>query len=241
MFKNKLLGIIVLLIITASSAIIITGCYQDDGDARVTIHLERNDLAFQKEVKEKRFIDRILEFFSTPAEAGGWPSGHAGDIKLTISSSFFNNNYVIPAGSTAYSVEVPSGTNVTFTITHEGTEVGWGTDDNWGGMATVDLNPGDQDLIIQMLPMTHITGISPSTGTLYVGWYTSSMSVLVTSYNVYRSVNLGGPYIKIGTSASASFTDTTGTTGVTYYYKISTNTSLGEGVMCDYVSAIFPP
>ncbi|HPS87769.1 MAG TPA: hypothetical protein PLY36_13550, partial [Spirochaetota bacterium] len=120
MSGNKIFGIIFMLFITtASAAILSTGCY-DDNEARVTIHLERNDLAFQKEIKQKRVIDRVLEFFSTPAYAViGWSSEHGQYSTLTLrirSSSFSEMTYSIPQSATTYTVEVPSGKDITFEI-----------------------------------------------------------------------------------------------------------------------------
>jgi len=67
MSGNKIFGIIFMLFITtASAAILSTGCY-DDNEARVTIHLERNDLEALGIQPEKHFVDKVLEFFSTRA------------------------------------------------------------------------------------------------------------------------------------------------------------------------------
>ena len=40
-------------------------------------------------------------------------------------------------------------------------------------------------------------------------------------YNVYRGTTSGGPYAPIGSAATTSFTDTTVTSGTTYYYVVT--------------------
>nr|HPJ43243.1 hypothetical protein [Spirochaetota bacterium] len=71
MFSRKITGIMIILLLAAGIAITTTRCYDDKNEARVTIHLERNDLAAMgiQPQPEKHFIDRVLEFFSTRAEA----------------------------------------------------------------------------------------------------------------------------------------------------------------------------
>jgi hypothetical protein len=45
MFSRKIYGIMIILLLAAGVAITTTRCYDDKNEARVTIHLERNDLA----------------------------------------------------------------------------------------------------------------------------------------------------------------------------------------------------
>lgn len=216
----------------------VTGCYKDD-EARVTIHIERNDLIGQKPVQKKWFIDRILEFFSTPAEAStppAWQSTH-GNLTLTVSSSSFNDIvFTIPAGATNFSAIVPAANDVTFTITSTYNSV-----KNWGGYSTLKLSPGDDiDATINMLPMMSL--IIEAFGTVYIQWNTSSVPSHVTTYKVYKSSNQNGPYIfkgtVAGTGGDVGFSDSGVSFGVTYFYKVSAvSTIYGEGVFCDPISA----
>lgn len=234
MFKNKLTGILVILIlISVMSAVINTACYNNDNEARVTIHLERNDLAASTvHVKEKYLIDRILEFFSTRAEAVSpplWNSTH-GNLTLTVSSPAFDDKvFVIPFGDTEYSIILPAVQNVTFTIISV-----FSTVKNWGGHKTISLVPGEQDLNINMIP---IPQINLSGGD--IAWSDTSSSTNTQSYNLYRSNSSNGPYsLLINTSSNGYFySPPSGTT----YYKVSIiSTSGEEGVMSDYVSSTIP-
>jgi hypothetical protein len=79
----------ILILITASAVILSSGCYQDDGDSRVTIHLERYDLSSNDIKHDKRFIDRILELFSTPAEAGAFWSNVKTDLTISTGVRYY--------------------------------------------------------------------------------------------------------------------------------------------------------
>jgi len=199
MFSRKITGIMIILLLAAGIAITTTRCYDDKDEARVTIHLERNDLAAMgiQPQPEKHFIDRVLEFFSTRAEAGGWQDIRTNDLTLTVSSpSFEDKIFTLPAGTTTYSISIPSSNDVTITVTHEYWETFSGTpayQKNWGGEITIDLGPGDTEVPIQMKPMTWITDVTVATG-LLVTWYSSSIHSSVTSYNLYRSLSINGPY-----------------------------------------------
>lgn len=233
MSGNKIFGIIFMLFITtASAAILSTGCY-DDNEARVTIHLERNDLAFQGDLKQKRVIDRILEFFTTPAFAvAGWDSSH-GELTLKIrSSSFSEMTYPIPQSATTYTVTVPAGQSITFEVISYTT--GGAVPYNWGGHKTLDIDPGEQDLTLNMIPMTLITNI-PTGSILTVYW--EQPTAWVTNYRLYRSDSPEGPYVKIGSDISSTQSSTSGGTtlmGNTYYYKLSVVYNGEEGVMSAY-------
>ena len=58
-----------------------------------------------------------------------------------------------------------------------------------------------------------------------------------TSYNIQRSITNGGPYTVIGTAAGASYTDSTATNGITYYYVISATLGAGQSGNSNQASA----
>ena len=71
---------------------------------------------------------------------------------------------------------------------------------------------------------------TPERGLVIVEWTTES-EVNQAGFNIYRSENPDGPYVKLSdslvpasldpvTGGDYSFTDTTATAGVTYYYKL---------------------
>jgi fibronectin type 3 domain-containing protein len=65
----------------------------------------------------------------------------------------------------------------------------------------------------------------------------------VAGYKVYRTTTSGGPYTELGSNldASASFTDNSANSGVTYYYVVTAVDSLGnESAYSNQVSATVP-
>lgn len=240
MFKQKIFGIVLVIILAGAGGVIFnTGCY-DDSEARVTIHLERNDLAGNSLQKDKRIIDRVLEFFSKKAEASaGWDGTH-GPLTLTVTSSNFETLiFSIPATAISYTVVIPIHNNVKFEI--YSTTSANNVPKNWAGGAIADIVVGDNNINLTMLPMTKISSFLGSPGsipTLTIYW--ESSSPMVTSYKIYRATSPEGSFVNIGSTAGTSFVDSTGTPNVLYYYRISTVSTLGESVLCDYSSYTFP-
>ena len=64
-----------------------------------------------------------------------------------------------------------------------------------------------------------------------------------TGYCVYRASTYSGPFIKIGSPTSTSFTDTTLVEGIYFYYTVSSLKGAGESSQSSYVSAelLLPP
>lgn len=233
MFSRKISGIILIIALAAGISITTTRCYDDnDKDARVTIHLERNDLAAMGIQPQKHFIDRVLEFFSTPAEAvTGWYN-MPGNLTLSVQSSSLGKlTYSVPTGATTFTVQIPTGSDLYFEILSYATQGDVAI--NWGGYTTQNLGPGDQEITIVMIPMAEIISASGS-ASLDVSW--EPPTAYVTSYNIYRSTSLSGPFVLIGTDTASPYNDTTAQSGITYYYRISVVNSNGEGVKCPAVS-----
>lgn len=222
---NRIIPIIaaVLLITMFSSA-----CY-DPGDAVVTINIERNDLAsmgIQPE-PELGIIDRILNLFSTRAEAFSWTDYRTNMVLKVTSGTIGEKIFTLPEGATSFTTTLPSGSDATFTITTES-----GGNLCWGGEITKFLGPGEQEMTIQMKPMSWIYNANSETGSVNLNWIDSFFPAefSISSYNIYRSESIDGKYDRIAANIT-SFTDTTATgliSGRTYYYKISTNSIYGE-------------
>jgi hypothetical protein len=239
MLRKKVFGIIVVfLFLAVSGAILSTGCYDDD-KARIIIHLERNDLAVQKEIKQKNIIDRVLEFFSTPAEASFPPlwSPTQGNLTLTITSAEFDKKtFSIPAGTTTFSTIIPAVNNVTFEII--------AVSKNWGGHKTLSITPGDQEVTIKMIPMVSLIH---EFGYANLQWTDlSSGPVNVDAFNLYRSKDINGPYTKIATivgKAQYSYFDDLSAEeiDITYYYRMTVIGSDGEGMMSDPLNVLNNP
>jgi fibronectin type 3 domain-containing protein len=66
---------------------------------------------------------------------------------------------------------------------------------------------------------------------------TWAASATATSYNVKRATTTGGPYTKISSPATTSFTDTGLTNGTAYFYVVSAVNSTGESGNSSQVSA----
>jgi len=81
------------------------------------------------------------------------------------------------------------------------------------------------------------TGLGATPGVSQVGlaWTAAAGA---TSYNVKRSSTSGGPYTVIGaTAGTASYTDSTASNGITYYYVVSANNTAGESSDSNQASA----
>ncbi len=235
MNRNKILGIIVVfIVITTSSAIFSTGCYKDDNEARVTIHLERNDLAVNGTIPQKHIIDRILEFFSTPAVAtSGWDATPRALTLVVTNPSIEKLTFSIPQNATSYNVIVPVADSMKFELFS--TTINNAVPKNWGGEIISNLHPGDNNITIAMLPMTKISGAGGST-TLTVTW--EAITAYVSSYKIYRSNNINGPYLLIGTqtTAQSTYNDNSAISATIYFYKVSIVYLGREGSLCDAVS-----
>lgn len=230
--------VVVFIVLTASGILLHTGCYQDDDDARVTINLNRSDLALlNKPASNKRVVDRILEFFSTPAYAvSGWDSTHGPLILKVSGPSIDTSVFSIPQSSVSYTVTVSAVNNVTFEI-YSTTTLN-AVPKNWGGRVTLSLLPGDQDITITMIPMTKISTIS-GFGLMSINWEPVSAGISnASSYVIYRSDSINGDFVKITeifNIATTNYTDPAVVIGKPYYYRISVDGINGEGLLCDPV------
>jgi uncharacterized protein (TIGR02145 family) len=77
-----------------------------------------------------------------------------------------------------------------------------------------------------------------STSSISIGWGAVSGA---TGYYIYRSTSTVGPYARVGTSETAPYTDNDLSDGTTYYYRISSYNSGGEGSQSAVVSATTQP
>lgn len=113
--------------------------------------------------------------------------------------------------------------------------LGGGSVTTAGGTFSVSLNPLGAAIFV-MTPGQVITGPTASTGLTAVAHDGTSSTVTLSwtagagssSYVVYRSPVQGGGYVKIGTSATTSFTDSSVTNGTTYYYVVRGLDALGN-------------
>jgi hypothetical protein len=81
------------------------------------------------------------------------------------------------------------------------------------------------------------SGLDATPGVSQVG-LTWTAAAGATGYNIKRSSTSGGPYAVIGTTTGAvSYTDSTATNGLTYYYVVSANNTAGESADSNQASA----
>lgn len=85
---------------------------------------------------------------------------------------------------------------------------------------TVNNGGGPPDTTAPSIPSSFIaTAISESV--IDLTWGASTDNVGVTGYNVYRSLNPGGPYLGIASTTNASFLNTGLNPNTRYYYVVS--------------------
>jgi hypothetical protein len=241
--KNRFMfGIFIVTLMIFSS------CANDD-QATVTINLIRNDMAFNnKEIKkEYSIIDKFISFiFMTSDVHAKWSADHTAafsTLSLKITGDDMSDiTAQLPEGAASYTFQVPAGANRKFILINTTTQNS--VPKNWGGSVIVNLAPGDSvNLIINMIPMTVITSLAPSTGgNMSVSWdiaASSSWPASVISARIYRSDKPEGPYFILQTVAftSSPYPHSGLTPGKTYYYKVSIISTYGEGVLSDYAFA----
>jgi fibronectin type 3 domain-containing protein len=79
-------------------------------------------------------------------------------------------------------------------------------------------------------------GLSATANPDYIQLSCSSSPGAV-SYNVYRSQTNGGPYTKVGSSTTTSYTDVNVTNGLTYYYVMTATDGMSESLYSPQASA----
>jgi len=231
-----------MLIILAVAALAI-GC-SDSNMARVTIVIGDHSIA---KAEAPSLIDRVLSLFSTRVEAAMWPSAH-GALTLIISTGGAQIlSAPIPTGATSFSAEVPAGNNLELTVISIADDGYGGLYTNYGASATIDLAPGDDTtVVLTMLQMTKIIYIDGNYGSsVELSWDSAENqgSATIEGYNIYRSTDLNGTYSLVGSkegqynTTHSDYLDLVN--GSAYFYKISIQTTIGEGIPCDPSGTIY--
>jgi hypothetical protein len=221
--------------------------FLNNGDARVTIYFSQSGMALRqmKEPVEVSFLERILRFFVTPAEAAMWDSSHpgSGNFKVTITGEGINRTVTLPAGTASYSATVPSEVNLVFSVIYSYGVTALIT--NWGGRREAVLRPGAEAVMnISMLPIISIYGdtLDQQQRAMILHDYVDSsldMGGVITEYRLYRSNVTGGPYRLVTTEPFAGgaddivVTDPETLSPSQYYYRLSVYGPSGEGLLSD--------
>ncbi len=171
------------------------------------------------------------------------PSATAGDTQVTVS-------WTAPAGTvTSYNIYYGTATGISTASTKvTGATSGGAVTGLTNGTAyyfvVTAVNAGGEGTLSSEVSATPQipapsapTGVTTtiSSGSVALSWTAVSGA---TSYNIYRSTTSGVLGTLIGTSASASYADTTAVNGTTYYYTITAVNAGGESVAGTAVSAI---
>jgi hypothetical protein len=147
--------------------------------------------------------------------------------------------YLNPAASQATPGVAAAGTNSAFDV---GAISGVGLNVQGAGTITVDeIRVGDSygDVVGYVgIPPDAPTGLNATTGSNLVSLNWVAATGSPTSYNVKRSANSGGPYLKVGatTAPTVTYNDSV-LGGQTYYYVVSAVNGAGESADSSQVSA----
>ncbi|MEP6710994.1 MAG: fibronectin type III domain-containing protein [Ferruginibacter sp.] len=114
-----------------------------------------------------------------------------------------------------------------------------GTATPYGLVTAVVLEKPYDDGTAPVLP-TNLTGVALSNGTVQLGW--NDIAYNESSYLVYRSTNVAGPFTVLNPGASnandVTYIDNTVLSAVTYYYKIEATNSVGSSGLTNAVMVV---
>ena len=103
------------------------------------------------------------------------------------------------------------------------------------GTVTVTSNASNSPTTIKLSG----SGATSTVHSVTLSWTPSS--TIFTGFDIYRGTTSGGPYTVINSSLTPSFTDTTVTSGQTYYYVVTEiDTSGDQSIYSDQASAVIP-
>jgi fibronectin type 3 domain-containing protein len=173
-----------------------------------------------------------------PAQAPAAPTG----LKATAGNAQVTLSWTASSGATSYNVKrgttnggpytrisSPTGTTFTDSGLTNGTAYFYVVSavNSTGESANSAQASATPTAPTQPQPPAAPTGLQATAGNTQVtlSWTASSGAM---SYNVKRGTTSGGPYTKISSPATTSFTDTGLTNGVTYFYVVSAVNANGE-------------
>ena len=146
---------------------------------------------------------------------------------IPTSAVYYNS----ATGVRTYVVYNPQSTTQSVTVYNNGTAAG-----AIGVPAGVVVGTSNPNYVATKPPVP--TGLSTvlGNGQVTLNWTPSS---LATSYTVKRANTSGGTYSTLATQATASYMDSSGTVGNTYYYGVSASNSVGTSANSAEVNATF--
>jgi len=155
----------------------------------------------------------------------------AGTSDITVSSAGWNGSGFNVSGIT-FPVTIPAGQSVGYTVTFAPETAGKSS----GTISFV--NDGTTSPVVQTLDGN---GGQAGLHTVSLSWDASLSTVI--GYNVYRSMQSGGPYDRLTSSPQpgTSYTDSTVLSGTTYYYvATAVDSNQVESVHSNQATAVVP-
>jgi fibronectin type 3 domain-containing protein len=230
-------------VITSTERFPITGNFETYQNSSLQVHLNAGVNSISMLAVSDHGVSRVDEMTVTPATASV-PSGPTnlavtpggGSATLTWKGSTSGNptSYsiyrgTISDGEAVTPVGTVSGTTLTFTDT--GLTNGKTYFYNVAANNSVGVSPDSNEVSVTPAASATVppapTGLAATAGNGSVG-LTWGASAGATSYSVYRGTASGAEgTTPIGTTTSASFTDTGLTNGTAYYYKVTASNSAG--------------
>lgn len=93
-------------------------------------------------------------------------------------------------------------------------------------------------LLLTAAFLTVMPGFTQGTHNVTLHWGAPVGGGPVVGYNIYRGTATGAETM-LGTSTSATYVDSTGTQGATYFYQVAAFNSAGTGPISNEISATF--
>jgi hypothetical protein len=154
----------------------------------------------------------------------------ASGSSVTVNSASSNSSEFVLSGI-SLPVTIPAGQSSTFTVTFAPQS---------SGAASASLSFTSNASNSPAVESLTGTGTAPTQHTVDLSWTASADAV---GYNIYRSTTSGGPYTMINSSldGTTAYTDSTVTSGTTYYYvATAVNSSSEESGYSNQATAVIP-
>jgi hypothetical protein len=154
----------------------------------------------------------------------------ASGAAVTVNSASSNSSEFVLSGI-AFPVTIPAGQSSTFTVTFTPQS---------SGAASASLSFSSNASNSPAVQSLTGTGATQTQHTVDLTWTASADAV---GYNIYRGTVSGGPYTIINSSldATTAYTDSTVTSGTTYYYvATAVNSSSEESGYSNQATAVIP-
>ena len=240
-------------VITSTERFPITGSFDVYQNSSLQVHLNAGVNSVSMLAVSDHGVSRVDQLIVTPATASV-PSGPTGlsatpgsgsvALNWTASSSGSPTSYTVYRGTAEDGeqntpIATLSGTTTTYTDTGLSNGKTY-----WYQVAannSVGVSPNSNEVSVVPAAGSTIppapTGLAASPGNGSVG-LTWNASTGATSYSIYRGTAPGAEgATAVGTSTSASFTDSGLTNGTAYYYKVTASNSAGTSASSNEATA----